>query len=124
MECEDAALPFAGVDVGVDFGGDYALVSEHLLDGPQVGSVLDQMCGEGVAEGVGRYLLGDAGLFALAFDHQEYHLAARAGSGKGCPRLFLTRMRVLSARDTAGRPALPALLWAQVSVCRLYLLPV
>ena len=77
VEYEDALLPFSGVDVGVDFGGENALVSEHLLDGPQVGSVLDQMCGEGVAEGVGRYFLGDAGLFALAFDHQEYHLAAQ-----------------------------------------------
>lgn len=77
VECEDAALPLAGVDVGVYLGGDYAFVAEHLLYGTEVGSVLDQVGGEGVAECVGGYLLGDAGLFALAFDHQEYHLAAQ-----------------------------------------------
>ena len=74
---DDAVLPFAGVDVGVDLGGEYAFVAEHLLYGAEVGSVFDQVGGEGVAECVWGYLLGDACLFALALDHQEYHLAAQ-----------------------------------------------
>ena len=74
---QDGALPFAGIDVGVDLGGEYALVAEHLLHGAEVGSVLDQVGCEGVAECVRGYLLGDACLFALALDHQEYHLAAQ-----------------------------------------------
>lgn len=36
--------------MGVDLGGEDALVAEHLLDGAEVGSVLDEVGGEGVAE--------------------------------------------------------------------------
>ena len=72
---EDGALPLAGVDVGVDLGGEYAFVPEHLLHGAEVGPVLYEMGGEGVAEGVGGYLLGDACCLALTLDHQKYHLS-------------------------------------------------
>ena len=74
MMVEDGALPLAGVDVGVDLGGEDALVPEHLLYGAEVGSVLDEVGGEGVAEGVGGYLLGDTCCLALTLDYQKYHL--------------------------------------------------
>ena len=50
MMCQDFLLPFAAVHVGVDLGGGYVLVAEHLLDDPQVGSMLDQMRGERMPE--------------------------------------------------------------------------
>jgi hypothetical protein len=39
-------------DVGVDHGGGDVAVAEELLDGADVGAVLQQVGGEGVAEGV------------------------------------------------------------------------
>ena len=71
---ENGPLPLAGVDVGVDLGGEDALVTEHLLYGAEVGPVLDEMGGERVAEGVRGYLFGNACSLALTLDYQEYHL--------------------------------------------------
>jgi hypothetical protein len=48
--------------VGVDHGGLDILVTEELLDSPDIVTILKQMGGEAVAEGVGSYRLGDAGL--------------------------------------------------------------
>src|SRR5215218_5277669 len=42
------------VNVGVDLGGGDVGVAKHGLDRPQVGSVLQQMGGEAVAEHMGR----------------------------------------------------------------------
>ena len=36
---EDVALPGGAVDMGVDFGGEDALVTEHFLDSTQVGAI-------------------------------------------------------------------------------------
>lgn len=38
-----------GADVGVDLGGGDVGVAEHFLDGPEVGAVVQEMGGEGVA---------------------------------------------------------------------------
>ena len=57
-----------GVDVGVDFGGEDALVTEHFLHDAQVGAVLDQVRGEGMPEGVRRNLLAHACNERLFFD--------------------------------------------------------
>ena len=43
---EDFVAQGAGVQVQVELGGGDALVAEHLLDGAQVGSDLEQMGGE------------------------------------------------------------------------------
>ena len=45
------------VEMQVYLGRGYALVAEHLLYGAQVGP-FEQVCGEGVAQGVRRYGLG------------------------------------------------------------------
>ena len=43
---EDFVAQAGAVDVDVDFGGGDALVAQHLLDGAQVGSALEQVGGE------------------------------------------------------------------------------
>ena len=46
--------------VGVDHGGGHVAVAEELLDGADVGAVLQEVGGEGVAEGVAGGSLRDA----------------------------------------------------------------
>ena len=58
----DIFLDIVAVEVGVDFGGDDALVAEHLLNGTQIGATIDEVGGERVAEGVRTDGFGDAGL--------------------------------------------------------------
>ena len=47
-------------DVGVDLCGDYRLMTQHGLDGPEVSSPIEQRCGETVTESVGTHRLFDA----------------------------------------------------------------
>lgn len=51
----------------------YVFVSEHLLDGSQAGSSLQQGCGEGVAQGVWRDCLLDARVSCRVLYHYQYH---------------------------------------------------
>ena len=72
MMLQHFALPGGGVDMGVDFGGCDVFVAKHFLDDTKVGSVLYQMSGEGVAEGVRRDFLRHAGkkrVFSDEFEH-------------------------------------------------------
>jgi hypothetical protein len=55
-------------DVGVDHGGFDVFVSEQFLDGADVVTVLEQVGGEGVAEGVATDALGDFGVAGSLFD--------------------------------------------------------
>ena len=71
------AQEFVG-DVGVDFRCAHAGVTEHLLDGQEVGAAFQEMCGEAVAEGVRTDGLGDAVLFGEVFHDEEDHLAGEA----------------------------------------------
>lgn len=48
------------VDVQVYLGGGNGFVTEHLLNGTQVGSAFKQVCGKRVTQGVGAYLFSDA----------------------------------------------------------------
>ena len=43
-------------EVGVDLSGREALVAEHLLHSAEVGTVLHQLGGEAVAEGMGAHV--------------------------------------------------------------------
>ena len=54
MMLQDLLPQVLAVDVHVDLGGTYLLVSEHLLDDAQVGPSLEQMGGETMSEGVWR----------------------------------------------------------------------
>ena len=76
---EDGALPGGGVDVRVDFRRQNRFVTEHFLHDAQVGAVLDEVRGEGVAEGVRGDFLADACEQRLFFDQIENgHPAQRA----------------------------------------------
>ena len=68
---EDRGLPGGGVDVRVDLGREDGLVSQHFLHDAQVGPVLDEVRGEGVAEGVRGDFLADAGEQRLFLDEVE-----------------------------------------------------
>ena len=55
MDAEGAAVE----DVGVDHGGGDVAVAEELLDGADVVAGLEQVGGEGVAQGVAADSLGE-----------------------------------------------------------------
>ena len=61
------------VDVCINFRSGDGLVSQHTLDGPQIGSAFQQVGGEGVAEGVRTDSFGDSGGFSQFFDDVEDH---------------------------------------------------
>ena len=75
MVLEDFVAQAGTVDVDVDLGRGDALVAQHLLDGTQVGTALEQVGGEAVAQGVRTDDLADAGQFAQLLDDVENHLA-------------------------------------------------
>ena len=60
-----------GVHVGVYFGGSDAFMSQHALDGTQVGSAFQQVGGEGMPEGVGADVLLKPGGIGQLFDEME-----------------------------------------------------
>ena len=62
----------------VDFGGLDALVPEHLLDGAQVGSSLEQMGGKGMPQGVWTHGFPDTRPVAQVLDDVENHHASEA----------------------------------------------
>lgn len=49
---------------------------EHLLDGPKIGPVLEQVCRERMTEHVWRDLFLDTGLLGPSFDHLPEPLTA------------------------------------------------
>ena len=55
-------------NMGVNLGGGYRGVAEHDLDAANVCSVQEQVGGKGVAQGMGRNILDDAGLQGMALD--------------------------------------------------------
>ena len=61
------------VDMCINFGGGDGFMSQHALDGPQVGAAFPQMGGKGVAERVRADILGDAGFLCQLFYHVEHH---------------------------------------------------
>ena len=63
------------VEMGINLGGCDAFVSEHLLDGAQVGAAFYQVGGKGVAEGMRGDVLGDPRQADQVFEEQEDHHA-------------------------------------------------
>ena len=72
---EDFVAQAGAVDVDVDFGGGNVLVAEHLLNGAQVSTTLEQMCGKTVAQCVRADDLADSGQLAQLLDNVENHLS-------------------------------------------------
>ena len=77
---EDFLTERGGVDVGVYFGGADRLVTEHRLDGTQVGTALEKSRGKGMAQGVGRDGLLDSGILRHLLNHDENHRARKSGT--------------------------------------------
>ena len=77
---KDFVAQARAVDVDVDLGGGDALVPQHLLDGAQVGTTLEQMGGKTVAQGVRTDDLADARQLTQLLDDVKYHLAREHGT--------------------------------------------
>ena len=70
------------VDMRIDFGGEDAFVSEHLLYLPDTGAPFEQVRGEGMTEGMGTYVFMDTGGLRLLLDDMKYH---DTGEGRSSP---------------------------------------
>ena len=73
MVLDNGVSQVLNIEVGVDFGGCEVFVSEQLLDNAQVGAILQQMGGKGVAECVRRDIFCDTCGCAEALDDSEDH---------------------------------------------------
>lgn len=62
--------------MGVDLGGSDAFVSQHFLDGAQVGPAFDEVGGKTVPEGVRADVFLEPYTLNLFFDDEKYHHAA------------------------------------------------
>ena len=60
-----------GIHVHVYLGGTQIFVSQHVLNGTQVGASLNKVRGKTMAEGMGRYFLGYACLLSIVLDEDE-----------------------------------------------------
>ena len=74
MVGEDLVAQAGAVNVDIDFGSGDALMTQHLLDGSQVGSALEQMGGKAVAQRVWADDLAHPSEFTQLFDDMENHL--------------------------------------------------
>ena len=59
----------------VNFCSSDTFVAEHLLHGAEVGAAFDEVCGEGVTEGMRTHCLVDARVLHPLLDKHEDHLA-------------------------------------------------
>ena len=57
--------------MGVDLSGENAFMAEQFLDHAQVGTILYQMCGEGMAKGMWADVPRDTGQFSQSFHELE-----------------------------------------------------
>lgn len=64
------------IEMGVDLGGGDAFVSQHFLDGTQVGTTFDKVGGKTVPEGVRADVFLEPDTLNLFFDDEKYHHAA------------------------------------------------
>lgn len=65
------------------------LVSQHLLNGTQIGTALEQGSGKGVSQGVWRHCLCYACLLGSALYHDENHGAREVGTTSVEENIFL-----------------------------------
>ena len=59
--------------MGVDLCGENAFMAQQFLNHTQIGTILHQMRGEGVAEGVWADVLGDPGQIQPVFSRAGRH---------------------------------------------------
>ena len=68
MIIEDGLSEEFCIDVGINLGGENGFVTEHFLNGTEVGAHFDEVGGKGVAEGVGTNGFVDACFGGEVFD--------------------------------------------------------
>ena len=57
----------------VHFGGGYAFMTQHLLNGPKIGTVLQQMCRERMPKCMWTDVFFKACFFCQLLDYGKYH---------------------------------------------------
>ena len=98
-------------DVGVDLGGAQAGVPEQFLDGPQISACLQEMSGEGVAQGVRADVVLGAGVQDMAM-HYAAHAAVSQRPAARVEEEWVSIRRVGGrghARPTSAGQMRPAL---------------
>src|SRR5271163_2501115 len=78
-----------GVDMGVALGGGEVDMAEQLLDGAQVGAVLEEMGGEAVAQEVGIDAFADPGQRAGGMDQAPQRQAAEGPAARAQQQALL-----------------------------------
>ena len=73
MVIQDILHPLLRADVGVNFCGKDAFVSEHLLHNTEVRTIFNQMGCKRMAESVRGDFFGYAGTLCLSLYHGENH---------------------------------------------------
>lgn len=77
MVLEQLPAQMRRVEMYVNLGRGYRLMAKHLLDCPEIGSTLQKMGGETMAEGMRRDRFGNPGILGQLFDYKEYHDACQ-----------------------------------------------
>lgn len=57
----------------INLGSGNLLMPQHILDGPEISSPFQQMCGKGMAEGMRAHILMYPRHLCLLLDNMEYH---------------------------------------------------
>lgn len=83
MVLNDFTAQHLAVDMRINFRGCNGLMTQHTLDGTEVGATFEQVRGEGMTEGMGTDIFGDAGLFRQLLNQVENHDAGDAVSPSG-----------------------------------------
>ena len=107
MVLQDFASEVRLVDVHIYFGRADILVSEHGLDGSQVGASFQELRGKAVAEGVRADVLADAGLGGIFLYIYEERDAAQpfAPSQRDEHEVFFAAYAVACRRCDQGAGA-------------------
>ena len=90
---EDFFAQVLTVEMEIDLGGGYALVTQQSLHTAEVGTALEEVGGKGMTEGVRRYLLLDASHEGVFLDVVEDGDATEVATTMGRDEdiVFLTR---------------------------------
>ena len=82
MVLNDFTAQHLAVDMRINFRGCNGLMTQHTLDGTEVGATFEQVRGEGMTEGMGTYVFMDTGGLRLLLDDMKYH---DTGEGRSSP---------------------------------------
>ena len=78
VQFDDFTTQAASVYMGINLGRTDTFMSQHALNGTEIGTSLQQVGGERMAEGMGADVLGEPDGFAQHFDDVENHDAGES----------------------------------------------